>query len=141
GVVDEQEVDPTEQLEQGIPLPLDPEVHRVACDQTRLADLIQHVELQLGIDVAEEDPLGVPEALGDVRLEVREDAEAGLEGFTGVEVEAVHPRPSEALAGQSGESGEIGIAAAQEAESRLREIVAYHSNHLNVTEAGSGGGK
>ena len=50
-----------EQLEQRRLLALDPVVHRVAHDQRGPAHLVEHAELQLGIDVAEEEELGVAE--------------------------------------------------------------------------------
>ena len=97
-VVERDHVDFLEQREQiGAPA-LDPEVHRVARDELRLAHLAQHLELQARIDVAEEDERRVAELLGDLRREVREHAELRLERLGRVEVVAVAAAPAERLA-------------------------------------------
>src|SRR5262249_35077469 len=83
------------QLEQIGTTALDPEVHRVARDELRLRDLRQHVQLQAGIDVAEEDERRAAEPFGDLRREVGKDTEVRLERLGHVEVMAIPPAPAE----------------------------------------------
>src|SRR5207247_4184263 len=66
--------------------------------QLGLFYLIEDVELQLRIDVAEEDVLGVAEFFGDAWLEVGEDTEPCLERLAAIEVVGVARLPAERLA-------------------------------------------
>ena len=77
----------------------DPEVHRVGGDERGRLDLLDHVELQRRMDVAEEDQLGVAVALVELGLEVGEHAEPGVEGLAGGQVVGVLADPVEGLAG------------------------------------------
>ena len=95
GVVDEEQVDPAQHLEQGLLLRGDPEVHGVGRHDPRRPHLVEHGELQLRVDVAEEDVARVAEGLGQLGAEVGEDVELGVEGVGLVQVELVAPRPAE----------------------------------------------
>ena len=97
-VVDEQDVDHGERLAQLVRLARDPEVHGVAGHDLGPVDLVQHLALQDGIDVAEEDVLGAPVAVGDAGLEELEDVEVGADRLPRVEVVGVLPLPVEGLA-------------------------------------------
>src|SRR5690242_10279729 len=72
GIVERDEVDVAQKLEEiGTPA-LDPEIHGVACDQLRLPDLLQDVQLQSRIDVGEKYERRVAELVRNLRAEVRE---------------------------------------------------------------------
>src|SRR5690606_19974032 len=121
-----------EQPEQLRALALDPEVHGVTCDEARRAHLLEYFELEHGIDVAEEDPLGVAERVGDLRLEVREHAEPRLERLAAVQVEAVDARPAEALAGSLLETRQVDAALLEETQVAHRVVVANDTDELHT---------
>ena len=54
--------------------------------------------LQVGLDVGEEEGVGRLRGVGELRLELAEDAELGVVGVGDVEVEVVVAAPEEALA-------------------------------------------
>ena len=130
-VVERDEVDMLEQFEHvGAPR-LDPEVHRVAGDELGRLHLPQHLELETRVDVGEEDVLGVGELRRDLRLEVREDAEAGLEGLGRVEVVAIAAPPAERLALHLLQTGEVDAACLEGLELLDRIVAADHANELD----------
>ena len=59
----------------------------------------------------------MPERLGNLRLEVGEDAELGGERVTAAQVRVIASRPEEALAFPLFDAGEVGSPVRQEAES------------------------
>jgi hypothetical protein len=54
-VIEDEHVDPLEEVEQGGLGDVDPEVHRVGDDKLRFFHLVEHLQLQVGCDVGEED--------------------------------------------------------------------------------------
>src|SRR5690606_20880513 len=138
-VVDQQQVDPAQQLQQRVPLPLDPVVHRVARHQTRRVHLVEHLHLELGVDVRQEQPLGAAEALGQARRERGEDAEPRLERVRGVEVVAVGARPAEAVAGRLDQAGQVDAALDQEVQRLDRVVAADDADELHGREHGGRG--
>src|SRR5258707_14003758 len=102
-----------QELEQQILLALNPVVHRIAGDQLGLFYLIEDVELQLRIDVAEEDVLGVAEFFRDAGLKFGEDTEASLERLAVIEVVGVARLPAERLALLEFHPGEVHAARSQ----------------------------
>src|SRR5690606_29697248 len=110
---------------------LDPEVHRIAGDEARALDLLEHVELQARIDVRQEDPFAGAKLLWNARREVGEHAEAGLQRVAVGEIEAVHARPAEALARRSGHPAEIHPPLTKEIEGAGGEVLPDHSHHLH----------
>ena len=94
GIVHHQDVDVAQQLEEQIAFTLNPIVHRITGDQLRLLHLVEHTQLQFGIDVTQEHKLCVTEFLGDTRVEVREHPESRLQRFTAVEVVGVARLPA-----------------------------------------------
>ena len=77
---------------------VDPQVHRVHRDEARGRALLAHLALQLGLDVGEEDDLGRARGVRELRLEVLEHVEVGLERVALVDVAVVAPGPEEGLA-------------------------------------------
>ena len=115
GVVHEQEIHPLQRPEQALALRRDPEVHGVARDEPRSADLVEHGPLQIGVDVAEKDVLRVAIMGGQLRVELGEHVELRVEGVRGVEVELVAALPAERAPGAADEPGEVDAARAEEA--------------------------
>ena len=130
-----------QQLEQQIAFPLDPVVHRVAGDERRLLDLVEHAELQLGVDVSEEDILGVAELLGNARPEVGEDAEPGLERLAAVEIVRIARFPAKRLALLPLHPGQIDPALRERGEMGFREVGAHDTHHLHRVENRAGHGE
>ena len=79
------------------------------------ATCVEHVELQPRIDVAEKDERRVAELLGNLRPEVREDAEVRLERFGDVEIVAVAAAPAERRA--------LGVLEPREVDRRVAKVV------------------
>ena len=77
---------------------VDPEVHRVHRDEPRGRALLAHVALQVGLDVAQEQHLGVARGGRELRLEVLEDVEVRLQRVALVDVAVVAAGPEERLA-------------------------------------------
>src|SRR4030095_17106733 len=77
-VVDRHDVHLAEDASQRVALALDPEVHGVERDEARtLLHLMEHVELELRIDVREEQIRHAPQALAERRPAFGADAELG----------------------------------------------------------------
>ena len=57
-VIDDQHIDLLQHLPQRVAFPVDPEIHRIAGHETRALHLLQDIELQIGVDVAEEQHIG-----------------------------------------------------------------------------------
>ena len=96
-VVERDAVDGGDRFEQLLASVVDPEVHRVECDEARAAALLAHPALQRGLDVREKERAAGAGGGGELGLEVLEDAQAGLVGVGGVEVAAVVAPPEERL--------------------------------------------
>src|SRR5690606_10396831 len=96
--------------------------------------LVEHLHLELGVDVGQEDPLGVAEALGQARREGSEHAEPGLERVRGVEVVAVGAGPAEAFAGRLDQTAQVDAALDQEVERVDRVVAADHADELHGRE-------
>src|SRR5690606_1573166 len=94
-VVERDEVNSLEQSKQLRTARLDPEVHRVACNELRLLHLFQHVQLQPRIDVVEKHERCIPECIGNYGLEVREHSQVRLERLCSIEIVAVASAPAE----------------------------------------------
>src|SRR5690606_482369 len=127
-----------QQLEQRVALARDPEVHRIAGDELRLLHLVETIELQFRIDVAQEDPLSTAERFRNMRPELGEHAEPGLQRLPRVEVEVVDARPAKAFAGEAHHAGQISVPAVEEVEAGLREVLTDHPDHLHPAEARGG---
>ena len=85
-VVEEQDVDDLRALLSGSSLALDPVVHGVAEDQLGRRTCSSTCALQHRVDVGQEDVVAVAVGLGDLRREVLEDVELGVQGVGLVEV-------------------------------------------------------
>src|SRR5690606_22685432 len=133
-IVDQEHVDPPQQRQQRVPLALDPVVHGVARHQAGRVHLVEHLHLELGVDVGQEDPFGVAEALGQARREGREHAESGLERVRGVEVVAIGAGPAEAFAGRLDQTAQVDAALDQEVERVDRVVAADHTDELHGRE-------
>ena len=131
-IVDHQGVDLGERLHQIVALDVDPQVHGVGCDQLRRANLAQHVELELRIDVAEQHELGILVRLGQLGLKVTEHAEPGIEGLAGREIRRVTADPVKGLAGRALQPGDVHAQLGQLVDVALREVIADHADHRDV---------
>src|SRR5438105_7111528 len=122
-LVDGDQVDTREELEELGTTTLDPEVHRIAGDELGSLHLGENVELQPWIDVAEKDKRRAPELIGNLRTEVGENAEMGLERFGDIQVMAIAAAPAKRASVGALEAGEV-HAALRERLKLLHWIVA-----------------
>jgi len=117
----------------------DPEVHRVEAREPRPLALLAHVALEIGLDVGQEERLRVDRALRELRLEVGEDVELGVEGVADVEVPLVLTRVEEGLASLDVlDVLGVHLVAAQHLVLALGEVVAHRPHHADVAEVGRG---
>src|SRR5207253_6954158 len=134
-VVDRHDVDLGQHAPERVALALDPEVHRVQRDQPRsLLHLAQHVQLELGIDVGQEDEVRSPKALAEDRPELCEYVQLGLEGLRLVEVVPVFAGPPERAALRGLEPGDVHAAVLEELQMRLGEVLPYRRHDVHGGE-------
>ena len=81
-----------------------------------LFDLLEDLELQRGVDVAEQHVGGVDVRLGELGAEVGEDVELRVERDAAHQVGVVAAGPAERLAGGALEPGEVDAAPRQRLE-------------------------
>jgi hypothetical protein len=103
--------------------------------------LVQHLRLQLGVDVAQEEEVGFSQRRRQHGVEVAEDVEVRLQGVGLVQIEAVATLPAEGGAGGPRDPREIDASLAEEVEVGLGEILPHHADDRDRTEEGGGGGK
>ena len=110
----------------------DPVVHRVERDDARPLALLQHIELQIGLRVGEEEDVGGPLLLVQLRLKLREHVELRLARFRDVEIEAVLAAPEEALRAVNPlQAVEIDVAALEDRRVLFREVVADDGDEID----------
>src|SRR5690348_11526809 len=94
-IVERDKINVLEQLDEIGATRLNPEIHCIAGNELWLVDLLENIELQPRIDVAEEHKGSVAELLRNLGTEAREHPEMSLERLCGVQVVAIAPAPSE----------------------------------------------
>ena len=139
GVVHHENVDVAQQLEQQVPLRVDPVVHRVAGDELGVLHLVEHAELQLGVDVAEEHVAGVAELGRQLGAELREYAEPRLQRLAAGEVVRVFRLPAERLALRPLDARQVHAARLERPEGAGRIVRPDHAHHLHGVEDHAGG--
>ena len=137
-VVDDEEIDLRQQLTERSWLARDPEVHRVGRDEpqpsTASAHLVDDVELELGVDVAQEHVGARLVSRGDLGVEVGEDVELRVERGPRPQVLRVATAPPERLAGHPLDAGCVDASRLQQLEMRGREVVAHDPDDPHVRE-------
>src|SRR6266850_6146646 len=134
-VVDRHHVHFGEHAAQRVALALDPEVHGVQRDEPwALLHLTEHVELELGVDVRQEQIGHPPQPVGEHRPELGEDVELRLEGLRLVQVVSVLAGPAQGAALGSLEPGDVHAAVLEEPQMRLREVLADGRDQVHRSE-------
>ena len=138
GVVDEQHVEAFENFKQGRAMVLDPVVHGVAGDELDARHRFAHAALQHGIDVGEEEKVGVAIGVGNFGLEGGEDIQLGRARFGFVEIFEVGTFPKKALAGGALDAAGIDITCGKDGLLLGAKVFAYDGDHAHASEeAGS----
>ena len=133
-VVDDERIDLGEHRDQGRPLAADPEIHGVGGDQPRALHLSQDLELEAGVDVAEQQKGARAEGLRQLGSEVGEDVELGVQRGAAREVRRVAARPAEGLARRPLDAGRVYAARRERVDGAIGEIVADHRHHAHRCE-------
>ncbi len=128
-VVDHHDVHLLQYLEKGFAFSVDPEVHRVQGHQLGRPGPLQHLQLKVGIDVRQEDQLGLAVMIRQLRLEPLEHIELRLQRDRLVELVAVLAPPPERPSGGDGQALQIHPAALQKRAMGIRKILAHHRHH------------
>ena len=138
-VVDQQHLDPPQRLPQLLGLAVDPEVHRVAGHDPGPLDLLEHLALQDGVDVAEEDDLGArgsaagifgsknSKTLRSVQMVSRELRSSEYWPCQWKVLPSIRSSPSRSM-GRPAEGREL----------LLPEVVAHHPHQVHRGEEGGG---
>ena len=114
---------------------VDPVVHRIHRDEPRARALVAYLALDAGLDVGEEEDVGVAGRGRQLRLEVREDIQLGRLCVRAVEVEVVVAAPVErAPAGDLLDIGGIDAPLVQRRVLPLAEVVAHRPDDAHVAE-------
>ena len=85
-------------------------VHRVAGDEDRPLELVEHALLERGIDVGKEDVRRTADGGGDVRTEVGEHVQLERQRVPHVEVLVIPSRPAKRTPRPDLEPGEVDAA-------------------------------
>ena len=123
----------------------DPEIHRVGDDKTRPLHLIEHVGLQRGRDVRQQDEIGLAIRLRQVRSKMLEDIQRHRARLARVHVPGIFARPAESFPGHALHAFRVDLARFPEVEFRRRKIVAddadeFHRRKKARAERGVGSG-
>ena len=94
-----------------------------------------------GVDVGEEEVVGVEVGGGDLGLKVGEDVEVGGEGLGGGEVFDVAAGPVEALAGDVLDAGGVDAAGGEDGFVLGEEVVADYADYADFGEEAGGQGE
>ena len=133
-VVERDQVDVPEEFNELGATRFDPEVHGVAGDEARFLHLLEHLELQAGIDVGEKDERRFAELVGNIGPKIREHAEMRLERFGGVEIVAIASTPAEAGATDFLETRQIHAALDERLQQVEGVVVTDHAHQLHRRE-------
>ena len=118
GIVDHEDIDVFQGFAQLGVGALDPVVHGVHAASFGFAfNLMQHVALQVGGDVGEENIFGIAILLRQARLELGEDVQIGGQGDALVQIFGVAAGPEEAFTGGALETFDVDVALRSRASS------------------------
>ncbi len=137
-VVDEQNVEALENFKQGRAMVLDPVIHGVAGDELDAGHGLAHAALQDGIDVGEEEKLGVAIGVGDFGLEGGEDIELGVVGLGLVEIFEIGAFPEEAFAGGVLDAARVDVAGGEDGFLLGAEVLADDGDDADIGEETGG---
>ena len=139
GVVQHQAVDLGDRGDQRVAGGVDPEVHRVEGRQPRGLALASNAPLEVGLDVSQKQHVRLPRRLGQLRLEIGEDAEPGVIRVGNVEVGVVVPSPEEGLAALDAlDVRDVDPSRAEQLDVLLAEVVAHRPDHVGLGEEAGG---
>ena len=133
-VVDDQHVHLLEHLPQSLAFAFDPEIHRVAGDQRGPFHLLQHVQLQFRVDVAQKQQRRSPEGFGQCGPEGFEDVEFRVEGVRLVHLIRVLALPAEGLAWTPFQTRQIDAAAFEEGHVLVGKILPHDCQQIHARE-------
>ena len=139
-VIEDEHVDPLEEVEQGGLGDVDPEVHRVGDDELRFVHLVEHLQLQIGRDIGQEDEVTRFEMVRKLRGEGLEDIEGDRAGFAGVHVPHVFAGPAEGFPRGTLHAFEVDPALLEEVPVVGREVVAHDSHEIDRGKVTGGDG-
>ena len=129
----------SQQLEQQIAFGLDPVIHGIARDQRRGLHLVEHAQLQLGIDVSQEHVAGVPEGLGELGPEGGEHTEPRFQRFATRQVVRVARLPPERFPLGLLDAAQVDATLFQRLERAERVVAPHHADDLHRMQQRSRG--
>ena len=140
-LVAEEDIDLSQQFLDRLGLGFDPEVHRIGGDQRGRFHLCQHLGLERGVDVGQEDDRRLAVRLVQLRREILEDVEVGRQGLGHGGVLAVPAGPAEGLALGDLEAAEVDAALGEEDAVLTREVRTHDAHELDRREVAGGQGE
>src|SRR6185312_3345473 len=140
-VVDEQRVEAGEHAGEVGGVIVDPVIHGVAADEFGSRHFGAHISLKDGIDVGEEEVVGVLVFGGNARREALEDVQFRVEGLRLVEVGDVGAGPGEAFAAGMLDAAGINAAAGEDGFIFRSKVFADDGDNAHVGEVAGGEGE
>ena len=113
---------------------IDPVVHRVAGDHRNLGQVRADSRLQYGIDVREEEKLGVLILGGNLRLEFCEHVQIGRQCVRLVQIAQVLTLPVEAFTGRAFDAPGVHASLRQHALMLRQKVLAHHADDTHLGE-------
>ena len=117
---------------------LDPIVHGVAGHQLDGGHGIAHAALQHGIDVGEEEEIGIAIRVGNFGLERRKDVELGVMGFGLVQVFEIRALPEKAFAGGMFNAASVNVAGGKNGFLLGAKVLAHDGDDAHIGEEAGG---
>src|ERR1043166_1282828 len=139
-LVEDKSMNALEEAEQVLKGDVEPEVHGVGDDELGLLHLVEHMHLQRGRDIGEEDERGGLERVGQMRGETFKHAQLSGEGAAVVHVQLVFAGPMEGFAGLDLESVKVDAMAAIELDVALGKVLPDDADELDGSEETGGDG-
>ena len=99
-----------------------------------LRDLVEDLELERGVDIRQEDIRARSETLWNRRPEVLKDVQVRVDGFSGVEIEAVFTLPAKRVTGHLLEPRQIDPPTAEDRQLLRAKVFANNRDDPDIRE-------
>ena len=134
-LVDDHQIDLAKCVFQRLAFRGDPQIHRVERHELRPLCLIEHVHLQLGMNIRQEKNIGIFLLLVQTRMEIGEDVQLRVACFRDVEVIAVFATPIKCLrAAHALQAVQIDPSAEEYTHISFSKIITNYRDQIDVGE-------
>src|SRR5208283_5290849 len=141
GVVDQQHVHQLQGFGEFLRSAFNPVIHGIAAGKAHAVHLAPYVGLQSGLDVGQEQEVGVFVLVGDARLKSLKDIQIREVGFGFVEVVSIGPAPAKCFAAGALDAARVDVVLLEDFLLIGTEIFADDGDDAHLGEVGGGQGK